>query len=317
MDLSTDIAGIPLNNPLLNAAGCHCVTKEELDSLRDSGSAATVTKSSTIYPRKGNPEPRYYEDEYGSLNSMGVPNLGYQFYLDYEKEHKTKPYIHSVFPFSPNELKMILIDVVNRLGERQEPYIMEINLSCPNIVEKEKPNKKIYFEYTDYLLILQGFEHPLLIFGLKLAPIYNLQILGEVAEMIKKVKNVVKFITCCNSVVNGLIVDTENETTVIRPREGLGGLGGVYVKPTCLMNVYKFAQELEGSGIQIIGCGGIVSGKDVFDYILVGATCVQIGTQIYKEGLGCFDRINGELAQIMDKKGYTNLSDFRGKIKVV
>ena len=75
-------------------------------------------------------------------------------------------------------------------------------------------------------------------------------------------------------------------------KNGFGGIGGSYVKPTGLANVRKFYEifQREGSGIKIVGCGGVETGKDVFEYILCGAEIVQVGTQFYKEGK-CFSRL--------------------------
>ena len=66
--------------------------------------------------------------------------------------------------------------------------------------------------------------------------------------------------------------------------------------------------------IDVVGCGGVTSGNEVFQHILVGATAVQVGTQLMREGVGVFSRLNKELVAIMHAKGYTNIADFRGKL---
>ena len=93
-------------------------------------------------------------------------------------------------------------------------------------------------------------------------------------------------------------------------------IGGDYIKPTALANVRIFSQLLRPS-IAVIGCGGVKSGSDAFEHILCGATAVQIGTQLMKEGTDCFARIATELQQIMQQKGYTNINDFKGKLKTI
>ena len=125
------------------------------------------------------------------------------------------------------------------------------------------------------------------------------------------------YITCINSIGNGLIVDFETEKIVIKPKDGFGGIGGSYVKPTGLANVRKFYEifQREGSKIKIVGCGGVESGRDVFEYILCGAEVVQVGTQFYKEGGRCFSRLENELGRIMEDKGYSTLEEFRGKLR--
>ena len=82
MNLSTNLANITLNSPVFNASGPLCTTLEELENLGKSDSAAIMSKSCTLEPREGNQKPRYYDFELGSINSMGLPNLGYKKYLE-------------------------------------------------------------------------------------------------------------------------------------------------------------------------------------------------------------------------------------------
>jgi dihydroorotate dehydrogenase (fumarate) len=92
----------------------------------------------------------------------------------------------------------------------------------------------------------------------------------------------VRFVTCINSIGNGLVIDAETESVVIKPKDGLGGLGGSYVLPTALANVREFSRLLIGK--HVVGCGGINSGREAFMHILAGATAVQIGSCLYEEG---------------------------------
>ena len=103
---------------------------------------------------------------------------------------------------------------------------------------------------------------------------------------------------------------------MIRPKEGFGGIGGEYVKPTALANVRAFATRLKPE-IKIIGTGGILTGQDAYEHLLCGATMLQIGTQLQKEGPAIFERIAQELEAIMKKKSYQSIADFRGKVKTI
>ena len=193
---------------------------------------------------------------------------------------------------------------------------MEINLSCPNILGK---GQLAYdFEMMDNYLktILKELEMYKcdLTIGVKLPPYFDFWQFESAAKVLKKYP--LDYITCINSIGNGLIVDVDTEKTVIKPKNGFGGLGGSFVKPG-LANVRKFYEifKREGCGIKIVGCGGVETGKDVFEYILCGAEIVQVGTQFYKEGRKCFSRLEEELGEIMDEKGYKTLGEFRGKLK--
>jgi len=300
--LSTFISDIHLDSCLMNAAGCWCYSKEELDQLNQSVSGAVVSKSGTINPRTGNPEPRFYCNQHGSINSMGIPNLGYKFYSHYGTT-VSKPFIQSIYPFDSNELLMMLYDINSALDKRQ---LVEINISCPNVNN--------FIDIEKWLDTINQTSCGQLLIGVKLKPYYDNQHFDIVANLLKKYSSRIKFITCINSVVNGLIVDHMNEKPVIVPNNGLGGIGGAYCKPTALSNVYNFYQRIPRD-ISIIGCGGIICGIDVFEHILCGASAVQIGTQLVIEGPTVFDRIGSELANLMATKKYQLLTDFIGQLK--
>lgn len=108
----------------------------------------------------------------------------------------------------------------------------------------------------------------------------------------------------------------EDESVVIKPKNGFGGIGGDYIKPTALANVHAFYQRLNKS-ITIIGTGGVKNGRDAFEHILCGASMVQIGTALQQEGVSIFDKITDELKEIMTEKGYQTLEDFRGKLHYI
>ena len=293
---------------LYNASGCWCYSEEELTELHNSDAGAVICKSCTIKERKGNEKPRYYENQFGTINSMGLPNKGIKYYIDLIKKFEDKPYIFSIAGMSVDEN----LNIIKIISENvKKPTMIEINLSCPNI--KGKPQIGYDFEeFESYLRILETLDTHLLIMGLKLPPYFDPLHFQIVSNIIKKYPKV-KFITCINSLGNGLIIDVETESSVIRPKNGIGGIGGLYCKPIALSNVYQF-HRLLGDSVKIIGCGGVTSGTDVFEHILAGATLVQVGSQLMKEGPSCFSRIKNELEEIMKKKGYNTLDNFRGKL---
>jgi dihydroorotate dehydrogenase (fumarate) len=307
--LQTKIAHIILETPIYNASGCLCTTVKELNDLNNSASGAIVSKSSTQNPRVGNAEPRYANDVYGSINSMGVPNFGYEYYMNFSKTNVRKPYFHSIAPMSESELRILITNL-----NKQKNYLVELNLSCPNLINK---NIIAYdFDVFDkYLKIVDSLDTNNLTIGLKLPPYYQETEFDLVGKIINKYQKI-KYIVCINSVVNGLLIDSDKETTLIYPKNGLGGIGGIYCRPTTLANIYNFRKRLRAD-IDIVGCGGIKNGETVFEMILVGASAVQIGTELIKQGCGIFNRINNELREIMRKKKYANINDFKGKLKLV
>ena len=292
-----------LNNCILNASGALCVTRSQLLYLDKSNLGGIVSKTCTLNSRKGNPEPRYYSNGNTSINSMGLPNLGHKFYINIS-EKLSKPYIISISPMDIDKFK----EIFTKASHKQEILAIEINMSCPNIIG----SAQIGYDLGEVEKILKLVVDSPKPFGLKLPPYFDQFYFERISHLLRRYK--VNFITCINSLGNGLIIDPKTESVVIKPKEGIGGIGGSIIKPMALSNVYQFYKLLP-PGIQIIGCGGIKTGTDIFEHILAGATVVQIGTVLVDENIECVDRLNKELRDIMKKKGYKSLEDFRGKVK--
>ena len=149
-------------------------------------------------------------------------------------------------------------------------------------------------------------------YGVKLPPYFDPAHHSIMAEVIKRTG--VDFLTLINSVGNGLVVDPDRETVVIKPKGGFGGLGGPLIKPVALANVRAFWRLL-GENCPIIGTGGVAGGLDVFEHFLCGASAVQIGTQLVEEGTSVFERVERELAGVLETKHYRSPGHCRGRLK--
>ena len=308
--LQTTFLDYTYENPLMNASGVHCMTVEELTALENSAAGAFITKSATLAPREGNPEPRYADVPLGSINSMGLPNNGVDYYLDYALKYQMNheaPLFFSVAGTSVDEN----IALLQKIQDSDFQGVTELNLSCPNV--PGKPQVAYDFPLTEKILteVFQFFTKPL---GVKLPPYFDMAHFDQMAEILNKFPLI--YVNSINSIGNGLYIDPESDQVVIRPKEGFGGIGGEYVKPTALANVRAFATRLKPE-IKIIGTGGILTGQDAYEHLLCGATMLQIGTQLQKEGPAIFERIAQELEAIMKKKGYQSIADFRGKVKTI
>ncbi|HFQ3369961.1 TPA: dihydroorotate oxidase [Enterococcus faecium] len=313
MSLETTFANHIFANPLMNASGVHCMTTQELDELAHSEAGAFITKSCTINERKGNPEPRYFDVPLGSINSMGLPNLGFSYYLEYAlayekvQENQNQPLFFSIAGMSVQE-NLEMLEKIEKSGFNG---ITELNLSCPNV--PGKPQLAYDFEATYETLkeVFSIFSKPL---GIKLPPYFDFAHFDQMADILNQFP--LTYVNAINSVGNGLYIDTEQEAVVIKPKEGFGGIGGEYIKPTALANVRAFYTRLKPE-IQIIGTGGIRTGQDAFEHLVCGASMLQIGTELHKEGPEIFSRIIKELTQIMSEKGYTSIDEFKGKLRTI
>lgn len=305
----TTLAGIHFDNCLMNAAGVYCYDADELNQIQKSAAGTFVTKSATVVPRAGNPEPRYLSTPWGSINSMGLPNKGLPYYLDYISQQQAlfpeKRYFQSITGFNISEDETLL----KQITDSDFNGLVELNLSCPNV--PGKPQTGYDFETVEQILtqVFEVYDGPL---GVKLPPYFDIVHFDQMAAILNQFP--LAFINSVNSIGNGLTIDATTERVSIKPKHGFGGIGGDYIKPTALANVHAFYQRLKPE-IQIIGTGGVKSGQDVFEHLLCGASMVQVGTALYKEGPQIFARLTAELQTIMQQKGYNKIADFKGKLK--
>ncbi len=306
MNLSTTIAGVTFPSCFMNAAGALCVTRQELEALGRSAAGAIVTKSMTIEARQGNPEPRYYGFPGGSINSMGLPNLGYRAYAELIPQLKRcgKPIIASVAGLTEDDFPTIA-EIINAA----QPDLIEVNLSCPNIPGKPQ----IGYDLDASERVLKTVRPKITVpMGVKLPPYFDPAHHHAVGTMLGRCG--VDFLNLINSVGNGLVVDPDRETVVIKPKGGFGGLGGRLIKPVALANVRAF-YKFFGEKMPIIGTGGVIDGGDAFEHILCGASAVQVGTVLVEEGVDVFRRLEAELGTVLHRKGYRSIQDCCGRLK--
>ncbi len=306
MNLSMNIAGVTFPSCFMNASGALCMTREELLALGRSRAGAIVTKSMTVEPRSGNPEPRYYGFSGGSINSMGLPNLGYLAYAELIPELKQfgKPVIASIAGLCEDDF-LTMARVINQA----KPDLIEVNLSCPNIPGKPQ----IAYDPVDSERLLKRVRPFITVpMGVKLPPYFDPAHHAVMAEVIGRCG--VDYLNLINSVGNGLVIDPKRETPVIKPKGGFGGLGGSLIKPVALANVRAF-WKLLGGRIPIIGTGGVVQGIDAFEHVLCGASAVQVGTVLVEEGLGVFERLERELDAELMSRGGRPVEEYRGRLK--
>ncbi len=315
MDIRVKVAWVEFEHPIFNASGPSCTTIKELEWLWESSASWIMMKSCSLEPRDWNPEPRYSNTDLWSINSMWLPNLGYDKYLEFSKDLSSrykKPVVASVVWFygweSPENNDYF--KVTKAFQDNSDVSLIEINLSCPNVVWK--PQIAYDFDAADYIIwvVESLWNKPI---WLKLPPYFDPVHTEAMAQVILKHPNV-KFITTINSVWNTLIIDSEREEPLIKPKWGFWWLGWDYVKPVALANVRAF-YKLLWDKVDIIWVGWIKSWLDVFDYILCWASAVQLWTVYEKEWPECFSRILSEFKDYLSKKWYNSISDFKWKLK--
>jgi len=293
-----------------------------------SASGGVLAKSATISSQTGNEQPRTWHEENGqaSMNSEGLPNNGIDYYIDEKTIADTmghnplnKPYMVSISGKNIADNLQMLEKITDVIKNNPSAKIaaVELNLACPNIVGK--PTIGYDFEQMEDVLkqvsSLPCFKGtPLFPLGLKMPPYFDRPHFEQAAAILNKYKDIVRYAASINTIGNALAIDHLAEMPAIRAKGGFAGLSGPAVKYTALANV-KQMRELLDKSIDVVGVGGVESGKDAFEMLLCGARAVQVGTCHWNEGPGCFDRICNELESIMKEKGYDTVDDFRGKLK--
>jgi len=303
--VGTAICGVDLDFCVWNASGPLCSTSRQLEALERSDASVVQSKSATYSERLGNPMPRYAETELASINSEGLPNKGINYYVNCASEIRCKPYVVSISGLKPGENEKM----IKRINQSDEVAWVEINLSCPNI--PGKPLVAYDFDQLEQALtkLVPITKHAV---GVKLPPYFDMNHYETVANILNRFP--ISFVVCCNTMGNGLIIDPKTDLPVIAPKGGLGGIAGASIKPTAMANVRMFRTLLKND-IDIIGAGGVSTGRDVYDYILCGASAVQVATQFRKEGPKLFARLKKELKEVMAARGYTKLSDFKNSLR--
>ena len=312
---STTLATHQLTSYIYNACGINNQILPQLKKIADSYCGAITLKSASITKWEGNPNPRYIVKsdliKGCTFNSMGIPNEGIdaQIQFGYElKKHCNKPVIMSIFSLGGMADYYEMMDKLEvNLGSFD---ILEINVSCPNI-----PGKPLLgYDMEAMQNLLQSLSKYSFKKAIKLPPYFDMAQFDTISKMVVDCN--IDIIVCCNTIGNCLVINPETETTMIKPKNGLGGLAGDFVKPLALGNVWNFYQRLQGK-VQIVGVGGVRTGTDAFEFLLAGADAVQIGTTFAQEGLDAFERISLELDQIMAQKGYAEINSAKGKLKTL
>ena len=306
----TSIGKLKFSFPLLNAAGVWCTTEKQIKEILESEAGGVVFKSITLRARQGNPKPCLFYNDSFSVNSMGLPNRGLNYYLKIapklRERFPQKPFIASIAGFSLREFEILLKSV-----NKDFFNAIEINLSCPNVSGKSifaYEMKKVGFKL---LARLRKMTKKTL--GVKLPPYTNRFEIKEIAKELVSIG--IDFVTLTNTWPLGTAIDVQKETPYIKPNLGVGGVGGRAIKPISLAQVLLFYHYSRGK-LKIVGVGGIKTAEDIYEYILAGASAAEIATAILQRGgPSVFSSLKKDLNDFLRKKGVSNLKEKIGALK--
>jgi len=296
--LATEIAGLKLDNPTMLAAGILGLTGASLRSVIDAGAGAVVTKSVGLKLREGYPNPTIVQVECGLLNAMGLPNPGIHHFAEeiHEAREGGVPVIVSIYGFSSEEFAEVAM-----VAAKSGADALELNVSCPHVEKTGSEigqNPQLVAEVVES--VKNGVDKPVFV---KLTP--NVASIAEVAKA--AVKAGADAITAINT-VRAMAINIETARPILANK--VGGLSGPAIKPIALRCVYEVYREVD---VPVIGCGGITTWRDAVEFMLAGASAVQIGTAIALKGLGVFKSITKRMDTYLRKRGIRSVREIVGR----
>jgi dihydroorotate dehydrogenase (NAD+) catalytic subunit len=289
---------LPLDNPVITASGTFGYGTEYTEVFDIQRLGAIICKGTTLKPRPGNPQPRLIETAGGVLNSIGMENIG----IDALIKEKAPVWAGWRVPV-----------IVNILGETVEEYAelarrldgvagiggIEVNISCPNVAEGGMEfGASPQSAASATSAVRANTTLPVIV---KLSP--NVTDITEIA--CAAVESGADAVSLINT-VKGMAIDIASR----RPSLGniYGGLSGPAIKPVALHMVYQVAGAVD---VPVIGCGGIASAEDALEFILAGASAVQVGTATFTNPRAPLDILEG-IKRFMEKEGIGKLSEIVG-----
>jgi dihydroorotate dehydrogenase (NAD+) catalytic subunit len=303
LDLSVQLApnnkhGLLLSNPVIAASGTFGYGTEHAQVIDIQRLGAIICKGTTLNPRPGNPQPRLAETACGLLNSIGLDNIG------------VKALIEDKAPIWRQWHVPVLVNIA---GESIEEYAMlaqmlegvvgisgiEVNISCPNVTAGGM-EFGISAEAAAAVTaaVKGGNSLPIIV---KLSP--------NVTDIVAIARAVVNAGADALSLINtpkGMAIDITKRRPILGGISG--GLSGPAIKPIAIYMVYQVAQEV---AVPVIGCGGIASADDALEFIMAGASAVQVGTAILGNPRAPLDVLEG-LERFMEREGIGQLSQLIG-----
>ena len=301
-NLTIHIGNTLFENPIWVASGTFGYGTEAPELVDVNQLGAIVTKSITRQPREGNPPPRIVETASGMINSIGLANIGVEKYIKdllQVYEGLSTKIIMNIAGTDIREYVEIM-EMVESVSSVIAGY--EINISCPN-VKKGGMEFGVDCEMTAKLTeTLRGITERLVI--MKLSPnVSDIVSIGMSAENAGA-----DAVSAINTVV-GMSINAKTGMSDIFTT--YGGLSGPAIKPIGLAAVHKLYEQLS---IPIIGIGGIVSGEDAVEYMLAGATAVQVGTANYRDP-GISENIIDSLKNILNESNRNEAADLIGSVQ--
>lgn len=298
-DLRVKIADIEFKNPLIAASGTYGFGKEYEEYYDISKIGGVSTKGLTLKPKDGNEGIRLFETPSGLMNSIGLENPGIQAFIDNELDFLLSKDLITLVNIGGNNIEDYLEAV--RLISKTEAQMIELNISCPNVKSGGMAFGIKTCVAKDVVKKVRNVtDKPLIV---KLSPNAN-----DIVEMAKACEEVGADALSLVNTFNAMAIDIDRRKTVFNNKTA--GLSGPAIKPIALRMTYEVSKAVN---IPVIGMGGIQNYRDVIEFIMAGASAVQVGTMNFTEPM-IMVNIAEDLEKYMKDNKIESFEEIRGII---
>lgn len=297
--LSTSIGSIQIERPTMLASGILGISLDVFNRIYNAGAGAVVTKSLSKEPWEGYPNPTIFSVKGGGwLNAIGLSNPGAPYFAKMISQNKEIPIIVSLVGSVEDDFTFMI-----KQFESCKILAFELNLSCPHV-------EKVGLEVGDDPELVKKIIK-------KIKSVTKTPIIAKVGlgttnyldTVLAAQESGADAITAINT-LRAMAIDVETERPILSNK--IGGLSGTPIKPVAVRCVYEISTMYD---IPIIGCGGVSSWEDAVEFILAGASAVQLGSIVGDNWLSVFDDINNGITKYMEKKGFSKIEEMIGRAK--
>jgi len=303
-NLKVKFCGVEFKNPTVLASGVLGVTASSLKNVVKNGAGGVTTKSIWLHEHPGHKNPTMFGTEHYFMNAVGLSDAGIEkakteTFPEYLK-NKPAPIIASIVAANFKDFGELAAEI-----EKCNPDIIEVNISCPNVEDEfGKPFACSKIDAANVTKAIRAKTKKPLI--MKLSP--NVVNIGEIAKACADAG--ADGFCAINTVGPGMAVDINLRMPILANK--VGGISGPAVKPIAVKAVYDVYKATK---MPIIGTGGVVTGEDVIELMMVGARLVGMGTMVYFRGVEGFGKIVKEIDAWCKKNGVKNISEIIGAVK--
>jgi dihydroorotate dehydrogenase (NAD+) catalytic subunit len=300
--LSVRIGPLKLRNPVIAASGTFGYGEEYAGIIPLRRLGALITKGLSLEPRKGNPPPRLAETPAGMLNAIGLENVGVEAFLREKMAFLRRagcPVLVNIFGSTEEEYA----EMARMLSDEEGIAGIEVNISCPNL----KAGGAIFATEPKlvYQVVSRTRQATSLFMMVKLSP--NV---GDIVQIARAAEEAGADALSLINTLTGMAIDIKTRTPILG--NVTGGLSGPAIKPIGLRMVWQVAQAVR---IPVVGMGGIMSAEDALEYMIAGATAVQVGTAHFVDPQVSLKMIDG-IRNFLKINGISNVSSLMGSLKV-